>query len=80
MPRLAIHVCPECSVRFTDVRKVKYCSKKCRAAVKKRQDAAYERKVKRPPHLYREKKTILDEEQLELPLDSPRTDVYEEAS
>lgn len=80
MSRLAIRNCPECRKPFSGPRQLKYCSDPCRAGAKKKQNAEYERRVKRPPHLYRKKKLAEGEIQLEFALDSPRTDMYEKAS
>ena len=76
MSRFATRPCPECQRPFSAVRLIKYCCDECRGEAKKKQNAAYERRVKRPPHLYRKKKTTSDENQL----DMFRTDAYEEAS
>lgn len=78
--RYVIHTCPECQGRFTERRQVKYCSDACRAKAVRRRNAEYERRVKRPPHLYRKKKLAEGEIQLELALDSTRTVEYEKAS
>jgi hypothetical protein len=78
--RFIVRSCPECKRPFSAARGTKYCSDPCKNEAKKRQNAEYERRVKRPPHLYRKKKLAPDQMQYELPLDNPRTDVYKKAS
>ena len=64
--RRIVITCSECQTRFNGPRNAKYCGDLCKAKVKKRRNAEYERRVKRPPHLYRKKKAQVDEVQLEL--------------
>jgi len=72
MSRYAVRPCPECQKPFSALRFIKYCGDECRTTAKKRQNAAYERRVKRPPHLYRKKNAASDEMQLDMFC----TDVY----
>lgn len=78
--RLFTRPCAHCKKLFFGKRVLKYCGEDCRKLVAKAQNADYERRVKRPAHLYRKKKLAATEFQFELALDSVREVPYKEAS